>query len=560
MSPQNAELAADAFRSALAGRRVTLEDIRSPIDGSLWRSTHVPVRDEHGAIVAAMAVARDVTEKSDAMAAARTGERRLNAALSSMLDPFVLLAAVRDEEGRIVDFVYEYANPAAGVANKVPAEELIGRRLLEFLPGHGETGMFERYAQLVETGEPLVYDGMEYEDVWGGVRERRVFDVRAVPIGEGLAYTWRDVTRRTALEEELERAREEMARAYARLAAIVDAAPIAIAAVDAEDRVTLWSGGSERVFGRSKDEVLGRPLPTVPDEGRDEFEATRARQKAGEALVGVEFTRRHKDGHAIPVAFYSAPVRDGEGRLLETVGILVDVTEQKNAERRLLEALERARRSSESKQALMRALAHDVGNPLTVIRGFAHMLEERSDRLDADQRRLLLSRIRAQADWLLRLTSDLLEAERLDDTEVTRVPTDLSQIVRETLAAVDHREHQVTADAPSMEALVDPVRVRRILENLLVNAFRHTPPGTPVWVRLEWRGSDVVLSVEDAGPGVPEDRRQSLFEPFHRGVASRGTGLGLSLVRRFAVEHGGRAWMEDRPGGGASFKVLLPAV
>jgi signal transduction histidine kinase len=171
----------------------------------------------------------------------------------------------------------------------------------------------------------------------------------------------------------------------------------------------------------------------------------------------------------------------------------------------------------------------------------------------------MLGRIAAQADGLLRLTRELLENEDLDDMNVVRVTVDVSALVTEAVAAMRTGEHPVTVDAPPTVSSVEPVRVRRIVENLVANAFHHTPQGTPVWVRVRRDASGVLVSVDDAGPGVPPDRREQIFEAFRRGESSTGSGLGLSLVARFAADHGGRAWVEERPGGGASFKVLLRA-
>ena len=111
-----------------------------------------------------------------------------------------------------------------------------------------------------------------------------------------------------------------------------------------------------------------------------------------------------------------------------------------------------------------------------------------------------------------------------------------------------------------MVAAVDPPKVERMVENLLVNAFKHTPPGTAVHLRVEAAGDDVLLAVDDRGPGVPAEQREAVFEIFSRGdgTTAPGTGVGLSLVARFAELHGGRAWVEDNPGGGASFRVSLP--
>jgi signal transduction histidine kinase len=111
---------------------------------------------------------------------------------------------------------------------------------------------------------------------------------------------------------------------------------------------------------------------------------------------------------------------------------------------------------------------------------------------------------------------------------------------------------------------LDAAKVERIVENLVANAVRHTPEGSSLWVRVQRSDDGVTIVVEDEGPGVPPDLREAVFEPFRQGPAkesvhSPGVGVGLSLVARFAELHGGRAWVEERPGGGASFRVFLPA-
>jgi len=101
--------------------------------------------------------------------------------------------------------------------------------------------------------------------------------------------------------------------------------------------------------------------------------------------------------------------------------------------------------------------------------------------------------------------------------------------------------------------------VERIVENLIRNALRHTPPGTQVDIRVDRTDDGVALLVEDRGPGVSDELPTTIFEPFMRGDSSDGgAGIGLSLVARFAELHGGTAGVEDREGGGASFRVFLP--
>jgi signal transduction histidine kinase len=111
---------------------------------------------------------------------------------------------------------------------------------------------------------------------------------------------------------------------------------------------------------------------------------------------------------------------------------------------------------------------------------------------------------------------------------------------------------------------VDAAKVERIVENLIANTARHTPPEAQLWVRVEPMGEGALIVVEDDGPGVAEHERERIFEPFLQGPSpaehSPGVGVGLTLVARFAELHGGRAWVQDRPGGGASFRVYLAGI
>jgi signal transduction histidine kinase len=141
-----------------------------------------------------------------------------------------------------------------------------------------------------------------------------------------------------------------------------------------------------------------------------------------------------------------------------------------------------------------------------------------------------------------------------------RQRTDLTALVHRVVDGLDLDGRRPSVDALPVMADVDAAKVERILENLVTNAIRHTPEGSTIAVRLRGDGDAALLEVEDTGPGVPEEMREAIFEPFRRGSEPHapGTGIGLSLVRRFAELHGGEARVDERPGGGARFLVRLP--
>jgi len=231
----------------------------------------------------------------------------------------------------------------------------------------------------------------------------------------------------------------------------------------------------------------------------------------------------------------------------------------------LRQAADRLRSLDEMKNMFLDAVSHELRTPLSAVLGIALTLEGEHVQVSEADKRDLLARLVANARKLERLLSDLLDLDRLVRGIVApnRRPTDVSALVRRVVDACEITgDRTVTVEAEEVVLAVDTAKVERIVENLVVNTARHTPAGSGIWVRVRAQDGGVLIAVEDEGEGVPEELKEAIFEPFrqgpHRSRHSPGVGIGLSLVARFAELHGGRAWVEDRPGGGASFRVFLP--
>jgi two-component system sensor histidine kinase KdpD len=176
----------------------------------------------------------------------------------------------------------------------------------------------------------------------------------------------------------------------------------------------------------------------------------------------------------------------------------------------------------------------------------------------------MVAHLAQQSSKLERLLIDLLDADRLRHGLVR--PSFQAVDVGELAAGVarDYAadERPVDVRVELVVAEVDAAKVERIIDNLLANAVKHTPPGTPISLRVRREGDGVLIAVDDRGSGVPEDDRGAIFEIFNRGSTAAthvaGAGVGLALVAQFTALHGGRAWVQESPDGGASFCVLLP--
>ncbi|OLE66961.1 MAG: hypothetical protein AUI36_07040 [Cyanobacteria bacterium 13_1_40CM_2_61_4] len=277
-----------------------------------------------------------------------------------------------------------------------------------------------------------------------------------------------------------------------------------------------------------------------------------------------EYRMLHRDGHEVWVSERAVMLKDAAGRPWAVQGVMVDITERKRVEEELERAWQREREAAahlrdldDIKNLLLHAVAHDLRGPIATVLGSAMVLENSLIDLDDDKRDMIRG-VAAGARKLNRLVNDLLDLERLERglVEPDRRSTDVGELARRVVAELNVKFHEVHVETENTVSPVDPVQVERIIENLVVNSARHTPKGTPIWVRVHRRDEGTEILVEDAGPGVPQDLREVIFEPFRHG--GEGLGIGLSLVARFATLHGGWARVGDREGGGASFEVFLP--
>ena len=229
------------------------------------------------------------------------------------------------------------------------------------------------------------------------------------------------------------------------------------------------------------------------------------------------------------------------------------------------------------RNALLTAISHDYRTPLATILGAASSLQDQGQRLDAQQRGVLAGRVVQEANHLARLTDSTLQLARLDAPGVV-LRRDWES-AEELVGAVLRRARQRAPDRPLRARLepglpllhCDAMLLIQLLDNLVDNAIRHTPPDGPIelLVRRAPGAGDappgVVLAVRDRGPGVPPAWRERIFEVFQRGDTAtgappqrHGTGVGLAVCRAIARAHGGELRLRARGHGGSSFECHLP--
>ena len=231
-----------------------------------------------------------------------------------------------------------------------------------------------------------------------------------------------------------------------------------------------------------------------------------------------------------------------------------------------------AREKSEDRMRQFVADAsHELRTPLATVRGYAELYRQGAiatpDALDA-----AMGRIESEASRMSRLVEDLLTLARLDETpELTVAPTDLTVLAGDAVADAQVREpgrritlHGLDGPITPVHALGDESAIRQVLVNLLGNAVRHTPDGTPVDLAVGYRDGMSVLEVRDHGAGIPRAQAEKVFQRFYRADPARGrtddggNGLGLAIVSALVSHQSGRVGVAETPGGGATFVVQLP--
>jgi two-component system sensor histidine kinase KdpD len=240
-------------------------------------------------------------------------------------------------------------------------------------------------------------------------------------------------------------------------------------------------------------------------------------------------------------------------------------------------AIERTFLAEETQRALLKAeteslrntllssISHDLRTPLSAITGAVSTLLQKDLAITKDSRVELLQTIHEEAEHLNRIMRNVLDMTRLESGAITlkKEWQSLEEMVGMVLSRLAERlkEHPLTVNIPDDVPLVycDGLLIGQVLTNLLENAVKYTPPGTPLELSVKVMAFDVVVELADRGPGILPGDEERIFEKFVRGHGvGRGVGLGLTICRSIITAHGGIIWAQNRPEGGAVFRFTLP--
>jgi len=374
---------------------------------------------------------------------------------------------------------------------------------------------------------------------------------------------------------------------------LLHTAPDAILEVNQEGQITLLNEAAERMFGYTRDELLGLNVDSlVPKSmraGHAEHRASYAAKPNTRPMgTGLELQGQRKDGSLFPVEISLSPNWiEGE---LHVIASVRDISERKAVENRIrllreqytaeltlkneqLEARNReVERANKLKTEFLASMSHELRTPLHTIIGFSELLAEQLEGPLTDKQQRFVGHILQDARHLLELINEVLDISKIESgrLELKRETFDFNQCVEEVLAGIRHQAATKNIVLENQNAFHDPLyadrlRLKEILYNLLNNAVKFTPEGGRVWIEAAREGDKLQISVCDTGIGIPEKEQPSIFEKFYQvgditGGVREGTGLGLPITKHLVELHGGTISVASQPGKGSSFRLALPLI
>jgi len=379
-----------------------------------------------------------------------------------------------------------------------------------------------------------------------------------------------DISEQKRVEKELRASNEA-------LNALIESSPLAIMAIDKQGHVTLWNPASEKMFGWTKEEVIGRLNPVVPEENIAEFHSIREQVLREGGFSAMELGRQKKGGVPIGISLSTAPMRDAQGNITGIMSVMEDITERKRIEEALRQSEEQFRQAQkmEAVGRLAGGVAHDFNNLLTAIRGYSDLLLLRLDacspyRKDVEEIHKAGERASTLTQQLLAFSrKQVLQPKVLDLNEVVAGMEEmLGRMIGENIDLI-------TVLRPDLWSVkVDKGQLEQVLMNLVVNAQDAIDGRGKVTVEtgnvfldddyvslhsVVTPGAYVMLAVSDTGSGMDDETTARLFEPFFTTKEKgKGTGLGLSTVYGIVKQSDGYIWVYSEPNQGSVFKIYLP--
>lgn len=428
----------------------------------------------------------------------------------------------------------------------------VGRPISSFAHRIQLDGLMDRIREVRETGE--VFES-EVHTIDGACHLLRILPHRIERAIDGIVIVMVDLS---PLEDLRGRLRW--------MSAIVASTDDAIIGEDLQGIVTSWNAGAENLYGYTSQEAIGRHVSfLVPTHRHGEIDDYLQHVKNGESVRTLETVRLRRDGKLVHVSLTISAVRDASDRVIGISKIARDVTERVEVEAKL-------RDQAKQRDLFLAMLSHELRNPLSAVLTASRLLSDQ--RVDAADPSRVVATIQRQSTMIASLLDDLLDVSRISlgkielSLSVFNLVELIDSIRETTLPEIAAHQAQLHFDIQARNLLIkaDWARMIQVHVNLIHNAAKYSPPGSPIFVCLSSENGFAVVTVRDQGAGIPADFLPRIFEPFVQSDetldrSEGGLGVGLTLVKSLVELHQGTidAFSDGRDRG-STFIVRIPLV
>ncbi len=488
-----------------------------------------------------------------------TDDKKAEQELRDSEDKYRQLADLSPEGILIhVNNTIQYANnSAARIMNAGSPEELLGKRVTDFVHPDYIPMVKERIAEIVDQKGTVPIIEEKLVRLTG---ESFFSEVSAVPFdlkgSIAVQVIFNDITKRKQEQEKLRI-----------LAQAIDCIGECVSMTDSENDILFVNKAFCKTYGYTSDELIGKNINMVRgDAGHNDSELREILSRTLGGGWSGEIENRKKDGTIFPVHISTAIVFDANGRTVALIGIATDITETRKNQKELMAAKEMAEESDRLKSAFLANISHEIRTPMNSILGFSELLE---DLVDDPKQLEYLKIISAGGERLLNIINSVIDIAKIEAGEIDLVHSefDIQDLMKELyeLNRLRNRNINFQLERPTPGPLLfysDKTKLFQILNNLVSNALKFTLMGS-VNFGYHLESGSVLFFVKDTGIGIDEEFKSKIFKRFHKAkslerAGLEGTGLGLAITRELVVILGGEIWFESELGRGTTFFVKFP--
>lgn len=523
-------------------------------DGSVfWAMLSVAlVRDEHGQVSYSIGMVEDINERKEAQQKLQASETRYR----DLVDDTLVGVISSTVDGEIL-----YVNNA--LLQMLEYDSLEDYKIGGALPKYKNPEDRDKLIQTLKQSDKVKSMELEGYTKYG----REIFILISATLDKAIInFTLVDITERKKAQVSLQEERNL-------LMTIIDNLPVDIYVKDLESRFVLANESTMKTLRVStREEYIGKNdydfMPHDPQQARENITVEQRITETGDPLINEELSGIDPDGQRRWNLTSKIPLRDTQGKITGIVGIGMDITDKKLAEKAIQAALEKEQQTNALKDRFMAMVSHEFRTPLAIIATSNQLLDRYHEQLSPEKREEYLRRIEGQVTHLNNMIENIniIMRNEVDPLKLNLQPInvkDLCQNVVQILQgsiAVEHKLKFYCEEGLGV-MMADKGLLRLVISNLLSNSIKYSPAGTEIILEMLEEDNWRILRVRDYGIGISPEDVEHLFDAYHRGQNVeniKGIGLGLKIVKDFVELHHGHIEVESTVGEGATFTVSIP--